>query len=138
MKVLRSLAASAAVLSAAVTAQVQAADVTLKFGHVGAPGSLFEASVNAYAQCVNDESNGNISSIVVNLPDKTVSVVANSDENSFIDSDIKLENLDVQSTDAIFADHKFSASSLDSSFHNRVLLSPNQVTLDVSMDSFSF
>ena len=60
MKVLRSLAASAAVLSAAVTAQVQAADVTLKFGHVGAPGSLFEASVNAYAQCVNDESNGKI------------------------------------------------------------------------------
>mgnify|MGYP006446470813 CR=1 FL=1 len=47
MKILRSLAASAAVLSAAVTAQVQAADVTLKFGHVGAPGSLFEASVNA-------------------------------------------------------------------------------------------
>jgi len=60
MKVLRSLAASAAVLSAAVTAQVQAADVTLKFGHVGAPGSLFEASVNAYVQCVNDESNGKI------------------------------------------------------------------------------
>src|SRR5210317_1682317 len=60
MKILRSLAASAAVLSAAVTAQVQAADVTLKFGHVGAPGSLFEASVNAYAQCVNDESNGKI------------------------------------------------------------------------------
>lgn len=60
MKILPSLATSAAILSAAVTAQVQAADVTLKFGHVGAPGSLFEASVNAYAQCVNDESNGKI------------------------------------------------------------------------------
>src|SRR5210317_2333048 len=60
MKIIRSLAASAVVLSAAVTAQVQAADVTLKFGHVGKPGSLFEASVNAYAQCVNDESNGKI------------------------------------------------------------------------------
>ena len=95
-------------------------------------------SILHYFDLFNDESNGNTSSIVVNLPDKTVSVVANSDENSFIDSDIKLENLDVQSTDAIFADHTFSASSLDSSFHNRVLLSPNQVTLDVSMDSFSF
>ena len=40
MKIIRSLAASAVVLSAAVTAQVQAADVTLKFGHVGKPGSL--------------------------------------------------------------------------------------------------
>jgi hypothetical protein len=41
MKILRSLAASAAVLSAAVTAQVQAADVTLKFGHVGASLGLY-------------------------------------------------------------------------------------------------
>ena len=30
-----------------------AADLTLKFGHVGKPGSLFEASVNAFAQCAN-------------------------------------------------------------------------------------
>ena len=54
------LATSVAVLSAAFTAPSFAADVTLKFGHVGKPGSLFEASVNAYAQCVNDESNGKI------------------------------------------------------------------------------
>ena len=54
------LATSVAVLSAAFAAPSFAADVTLKFGHVGKPGSLFEASVNAYAQCVNDESNGKI------------------------------------------------------------------------------
>ena len=29
------------------------ADLTLKFGHVGKPGSLFEASVNAFAACAN-------------------------------------------------------------------------------------
>ena len=45
------LATSVAVLSAAFAAPSFAADVTLKFGHVGKPGSLFEASVNAYAQC---------------------------------------------------------------------------------------
>ncbi len=59
MKKIR-LAASVAVLTAAVAAPSFAADVTLKFGHVGKPGSLFEASVNAYAQCVSDESNGKI------------------------------------------------------------------------------
>lgn len=31
----------------------QAAELTLKFGHVGKPGSLFEASVNAFAACSN-------------------------------------------------------------------------------------
>jgi tripartite ATP-independent transporter DctP family solute receptor len=30
-----------------------AADLTLKFGHVGAPGSLFEASANEFARCAN-------------------------------------------------------------------------------------
>lgn len=59
MKQIR-LAASVAVLAAVVAAPTFAADVTLKFGHVGKPGSLFEASVNAYAQCVSDESNGKI------------------------------------------------------------------------------
>ena len=48
MKKIR-LTASVAVLTAAVAAPTFAADVTLKFGHVGKPGSLFEASVNAYA-----------------------------------------------------------------------------------------
>ncbi len=28
-----------------------AAELTLKFGHVGKPGSLFEASVDAFAAC---------------------------------------------------------------------------------------
>ena len=59
MKKIR-LVASVAALTAAVAAPSFAADVTLKFGHVGKPGSLFEASVNAYAQCVSDESNGKI------------------------------------------------------------------------------
>ena len=31
----------------------QAADLKLPFGHVGKPGSLFEASVNAFAECSN-------------------------------------------------------------------------------------
>ena len=30
-----------------------AADLTLRFGHVGNPGSLFEASANAFAECAN-------------------------------------------------------------------------------------
>ncbi len=29
------------------------AELTLKFGHVGKPGSLFESSVNAFAECAN-------------------------------------------------------------------------------------
>ncbi len=37
-----------------------AADTTLKFGHVGAPGSLFEATVNHYAECVGEKSGGSI------------------------------------------------------------------------------
>ena len=69
---------------------------------------------------------------------KLSQLFASSFENFLIDSEMQFENLEVQSSDAIFADHTYSASSLDSSFHNRVLLSPNQVTLDVSMDSFSF
>ena len=45
------LGAASAVL---MTASAQAAELTLKFGHVGKPGSLFEASVNAFAKCSND------------------------------------------------------------------------------------
>ncbi|WP_294610315.1 TRAP transporter substrate-binding protein [uncultured Roseovarius sp.] len=37
-----------------------AADVTMKFGHVGAPGSLFEATVNNFAACVGEKSGGKI------------------------------------------------------------------------------
>ena len=36
-----------------LAAGAQAADMTMKFGHVGAPGSLFEASVDNFAACVN-------------------------------------------------------------------------------------
>ncbi len=57
MKLLTTMKTLTIALAASVTA-AQAADVTLRFGHVGAPGSLFEASANAYAQCVADESNG--------------------------------------------------------------------------------
>lgn len=43
-----------AVATGLFATQAQAADLTLKFGHVGKPGSLFEASVNAFAKCTND------------------------------------------------------------------------------------
>ncbi len=42
------------VTTAALSTSALAADITLKFGHVGAPGSLFEASVNAFAECANN------------------------------------------------------------------------------------
>ncbi|NNE22873.1 MAG: TRAP transporter substrate-binding protein [Rhizobiales bacterium] len=45
------LGAASAVL---LTASAQAAELTLKFGHVGKPGSLFETSVNAFAKCANE------------------------------------------------------------------------------------
>jgi tripartite ATP-independent transporter DctP family solute receptor len=37
-----------------------AADTTLKFGHVGAPGSLFEATANHFAACVAEKSGGKV------------------------------------------------------------------------------
>ncbi|GMG81732.1 TRAP transporter substrate-binding protein [Paralimibaculum aggregatum] len=43
-------AAAATLLAGSATA----AGVTLKFGHVGKPGSLFEASVEAFAACANE------------------------------------------------------------------------------------
>lgn len=42
-----------AVAAATLPVTAFAADLTLRFGHVGAPGSLFEASVNAFAECAN-------------------------------------------------------------------------------------
>lgn len=51
MKIKSILLTAAATM--ALTATAQAADLTLKFGHVGKPGSLFEASVNAFAKCSN-------------------------------------------------------------------------------------
>jgi tripartite ATP-independent transporter DctP family solute receptor len=40
-------------VAALVAGQAMAADMTLRFGHVGNPGSLFEATVNHFAECVN-------------------------------------------------------------------------------------
>jgi tripartite ATP-independent transporter DctP family solute receptor len=37
-----------------------AAEIELKFGHVGAPGSLFEASVNEFAKRVNEQMAGKV------------------------------------------------------------------------------
>jgi len=47
-----------AVSAALLATQTQAADLILKFGHVGEPGSLFEASVNEFARCSNDALQG--------------------------------------------------------------------------------
>jgi tripartite ATP-independent transporter DctP family solute receptor len=52
MKIKTALMSAAAALM--MSASANAADLTLKFGHVGKPGSLFEASVNAFAKCSND------------------------------------------------------------------------------------
>jgi tripartite ATP-independent transporter DctP family solute receptor len=46
--------ASLLTLSVACTAASHAEPVELKFGHVGAPGSLFEISVNEFARCSNE------------------------------------------------------------------------------------
>ena len=48
---LKTLLAAAAVATFALPGH--AAEMTLKFGHVGKPGSLFEASVDAFAACSN-------------------------------------------------------------------------------------
>lgn len=53
MKIRSLLIGAGALVAMAGTAS--AADLTLKFGHVGNPGSLFEASVNAYAACANSK-----------------------------------------------------------------------------------
>lgn len=50
----------ATALASLMAVPAAAADLTLKFGHVGAPGSLFEATVNHYAACVGDKSGGSI------------------------------------------------------------------------------
>lgn len=52
MKLNTILLATAAAVGLATSAS--AADLTLKFGHVGKPGSLFEFSVNTFAKCAND------------------------------------------------------------------------------------
>ena len=56
---LKTLLASAA-MSALLVSGASAADMVMKFGHVGAPGSLFESSANAFAACVNDKLSGKV------------------------------------------------------------------------------
>ncbi|MGR3270929.1 TRAP transporter substrate-binding protein [Thalassococcus profundi] len=51
MKTIKTLLAATALAGVAGAASAQ--EMTMKFGHVGAPGSLFEASVNHFAECVN-------------------------------------------------------------------------------------
>ena len=46
--------------AAALGGSAYAADMTLKFGHVGNPGSLFEATVNNFAECVNGAMGGKV------------------------------------------------------------------------------
>lgn len=50
----------AAAAAIAVASSASAADITLKFGHVGNPGSLFEASVDNFAECVNSSMGGKV------------------------------------------------------------------------------
>ena len=40
-------------VAVSVMPALASAETVLRFGHVGAPGSLFEASVNAFAECAN-------------------------------------------------------------------------------------
>lgn len=51
MRTIVKLLAATAVMG--IAGSVSAADLTLKFGHVGNPGSLFEASVDNFAECSN-------------------------------------------------------------------------------------
>lgn len=55
--VTRMLATTAAI---GIASSAFAADMTMKFGHVGAPGSLFEASADNFAECVNSTSDGKV------------------------------------------------------------------------------
>lgn len=58
MKIMAGLFAATAAIGLASSAF--AADITLKFGHVGSPGSLFEASVNNFAECANSSLGGKV------------------------------------------------------------------------------
>lgn len=51
MKIKATILASVAAIAMPLAAS--AADMTLRFGHVGNPGSLFEASADAFAECAN-------------------------------------------------------------------------------------
>ena len=51
---------STAVVAVALAGSAVAAEIELKFGHVGAPGSLFDASVNEFAKRVNAQMAGKV------------------------------------------------------------------------------
>ena len=48
------------VVAFAIAAPATAAEITLKFGHVGAPGSLFAASAEEFAKRVNSQMAGKV------------------------------------------------------------------------------
>ncbi|NOR30796.1 MAG: DctP family TRAP transporter solute-binding subunit [Sulfitobacter sp.] len=50
----------AATAIAGLATSATAAGITMKFGHVGAPGSLFEATVDNFAECVNTTLAGEV------------------------------------------------------------------------------
>ncbi len=58
MRIIAKLLAATAIAGLATSAT--AADITMKFGHVGAPGSLFEATVDNFAECVNTTLAGEV------------------------------------------------------------------------------
>jgi len=51
---------STAAVAGLLAGPALAAELQLKFGHVGAPGSLFETSVNEFAKRVNDQMKGKV------------------------------------------------------------------------------
>ena len=58
MKIMAKLLAATAAIGMASGAF--AAEFTLKFGHVGNPGSLFESTVNNFAECANSSMDGKV------------------------------------------------------------------------------
>ncbi|MFT6090828.1 TRAP transporter substrate-binding protein [Sulfitobacter sp.] len=58
MRIIAKLLAATAIAGLATSAT--AAGITMKFGHVGAPGSLFEATVDNFAECVNTTLAGEV------------------------------------------------------------------------------
>lgn len=50
----------ASVVASCVALPAMAADITMRFGHVGKPGSLFEATANHFAACVGEKSGGKV------------------------------------------------------------------------------
>ena len=58
MKVLKLFAGL--ILAIGIAVPASAAEITLKYGHVGAPGSLFAVSVEEFAKRVNTQMAGKV------------------------------------------------------------------------------